>query len=66
MIYALIILSASTSCETDEEKGFEAQLIWPQLNQQKETILYSVGVLAYNFTLSEDWDLKPSLIGRTQ
>jgi type IX secretion system PorP/SprF family membrane protein len=45
-------------------KGFEAQLMLPQMYQRKETNLYMVNVLSYNYELNSDFDIKPSFLFR--
>ncbi|MDD2564802.1 MAG: PorP/SprF family type IX secretion system membrane protein [Salinivirgaceae bacterium] len=45
-------------------KGFEAQITLPQMLQRKETNLYMVSILSYNYELNSTIDLKPSFLFR--
>ncbi len=45
-------------------QNFDAQFIMPQLFEYKKANIYSIGILAYNFELNENLDLKPSVLVR--
>jgi type IX secretion system PorP/SprF family membrane protein len=45
-------------------KNIEAQFIMPQIYHRKAINYYSIGILAYNYEISQDWFVKPSVLVR--
>lgn len=45
-------------------KGFEFQLIMPQLLERKKVNTYTIGILSYDYKLNPVWNVKPVLLAR--
>jgi type IX secretion system PorP/SprF family membrane protein len=45
-------------------KGIEAQVILPQLLERNTLNLYTIGILAYNYKITDDLTVKPSIMTR--
>lgn len=45
-------------------KGFETQIILPQLYEYNEFNIYGIGIIAYNFKVNHQFSVKPSILVR--
>ncbi len=47
-------------------RGFEAQVVLPQLYERQKVNFYALGILSYEYALNTLWDVKPSFMYRTK
>lgn len=47
-----------------QNKGFDAQVIMPQLFEYKSANIYTIGIIGYKYDLNDSWGVRPSVMFR--